>query len=83
MDGNEDGDAFTNFEEYVLGLDLEVAEFDSLPKGIIARNLNNDNITFPVLAGRSYRIWYVDDLTQPGNPRDCFSITKTIFLHLD
>ena len=78
MDGNEDGDAFTNFEEYVLGLDLEVAEFDGLPKGIIARNLNNDfNITFPVLAGRSYRIWYVDDLTQPWQPAGIrFSITE-------
>ena len=35
MDGNEDGDAFTNFEEYVLGLDLEVAEFDGHPRALL------------------------------------------------
>ena len=77
-DGNEDGDAFTNFEEYVLGLDPEVAESNGLPKGLIARNLNNDfTITFPVLAGRSYRMWYVDDLTQPWQPAGIpFSITE-------
>ena len=77
-DGNEDGDAFTNFEEYVLGLDLGVAEFNGLPKGLIARNLNNDfTITFPALAGRSYRVWYVDDLTQAWQPAgDSFSITE-------
>lgn len=76
-DGNQDGDAFTNFEEYVLGLDLGVAEFNGLPKGLIARNLNNDfTITFPALAGRSYRVWYVDDLTQAWQPAgDRFSIT--------
>ena len=77
-DGNEDGDAFTNFEEYVLGLDLGVAEFNGLPKGLIARNLNNDfTVTFPALAGRSYRVWYVDDLTQAWQPAgDSFSITE-------
>jgi hypothetical protein len=77
-DGNQDGDAFTNFEEYVLGLDLGVAEFNGLPKGLIARNLNNDfTITFPALAGRSYRVWYVDDLTQAWQPAgDRFSIAE-------
>ena len=76
--GNQDGDAFTNFEEYVLSLDLGVAEFNGLPKGLIARNLNNDfTITFPVLAGRSYRVWYVDDLTQAWQPAgNRFSIVE-------
>ena len=76
-DGNEDGDAFANFEEYVLGLDLGVVEFNGLPKGLILRNLDNDfTITFPVLAGRSYRVWYVDDLTETWQPAgDRFSIT--------
>ena len=77
-DGNEDGDAFTNFEEYVLGLDIGVAEFNGLPKGLIASNLNGDfTITFPVLAGRSYRVWYVDELTQPWQPAgNRFSIAE-------
>jgi hypothetical protein len=77
-DGNEDDDAFTNFEEYVLGLDLGEVEFNSLPKGLISKNLENDfTITFPVLAGRSYRVWYVDDLTQAWQPAgDSFSITE-------
>ena len=77
-EGNEDGDAFTNFEEYVLGLDLGVAEFNGLPKGLIARNSNNQfTITFPALAGRSYRVWYVDDLTHAWQPAgDSFSITE-------
>jgi hypothetical protein len=74
--GNEDGDAFANFEEYVLGLDLGLVDFNGLPKGLISKNLENDfTITFPVLAGRSYRVWYVDDLTQPWQPAgDRFSI---------
>jgi len=68
-DGNDDGDAFTNFEEYVLGLDLGAAEFNGLPQGLIASNESGDfTVTFPVLAGRSYRIWYVDDLTQSWQP---------------
>ena len=77
-DGNEDGDAFTNFEEYVLGLDLGLAEFNGLPQGLIASNLNgNFTITFPVLAGRSYRVWYVDELTQPWQPAgNRFSISE-------
>jgi len=77
-DGNEDGDAFTNFEEYVLGLDLGVAEFNGLPQGLIETNLSGDfTVTFPVLAGRSYRVWYVDDLTQTWQPAgSSFSITE-------
>lgn len=77
-DGNEDGDAFTNFEEYVLGLDIGVAEFNGLPKGLIASNLNGEfTLTFAALAGRSYRVWYVDDLTQPWQPAgNRFSISK-------
>ncbi len=61
--GNDDGDAYNNFEEYVLGLDLGVAEFNGLPQGLIESNgLDGFTVTFPVLAGRSYRVWYVDDL---------------------
>jgi hypothetical protein len=63
--GNTDGDAYTNFEEYVLGLDLGVAEFNRLPQGLIETDHNGEfTVTFPVLAGRSYGVWYVDDLTQ-------------------
>ncbi|MGJ8650368.1 MAG: alpha-amylase family glycosyl hydrolase [Opitutaceae bacterium] len=61
--GNDDGDAYTNFEEYVLGLDLTVAEFNGKPQGLVAPNGSGGfTVTFPVLAGRSYRIWYVDNL---------------------
>jgi hypothetical protein len=37
----------------------------------------NFTITCPVLAGRSYRVWYVDDLTQPWQPAgNRFSISE-------
>lgn len=77
-DGNDDGDAFTNFEEYVLGLDLGSAEFNGLPQGLIESNESGHfTVTFPVLAGRSYRVWYVDDLTQTWHPAGGrFSITE-------
>ena len=76
--GNDDGDAYTNFEEYVLGLDLGVAEFNGLPQGLIETNGSGDfTVTFPVLAGRSYRVWYVDDLTQTWQTAgSSFSITE-------
>jgi len=71
-EGNDDGDAFTNFEEYVLGLDTDVAEFDGLPKGLVApAESGGFTVTFPVLAGRTYRVWYTDDLAgawQPAGP---------------
>jgi len=77
-DGNDDGDAYSNYDEYVLGLDLEVAEFNGLPQGLIAIIESGEfTITFPVLAGRSYRVWYVDDLTQTWQPAGrSFSITE-------
>ncbi len=62
--GNGDGDPFNQLEEYVLGLDPNVAEFNGLPKGLIAATGTGAfTVTFPVLAGRSYQVWYVDDLT--------------------
>ncbi|MGB0415718.1 MAG: alpha-amylase family glycosyl hydrolase [Coraliomargarita sp.] len=62
--GNGDGDPFTQLEEFVLGLDPNVAEFNGLPKGLIAPSESGGfTVTFPVLAGRSYQVWYVDDLT--------------------
>ena len=34
-------------------------------------------MTFPVLAGRSYRVWYVDDLSQKWTAAgNSFSITE-------
>lgn len=75
--GNDDGDAYTNFEEFVLGLDLGQAEFNGLPRGLIeSSGTGSFTVTFPVLAGRSYRIWYTDDLTQSWNPAgSSFSIS--------
>ena len=68
-DGNDDGDAFTNLEEYVLGLDTGVAEFNGLPRGTIAPTESGGfTVTFPVLADRTYRVWYVDDLTGTWQP---------------
>jgi hypothetical protein len=62
----------------VLGLDLGVAEFNSLPQGLIESDGDGDfTLTFPVLAGRSYRVWYVDDLTQTWQTAgSSFSITE-------
>ncbi len=71
--GNDDMDAYTNFEEYILGLDLGVAEFNGLPQGLIESGGSGGfTVTFPVLGGRSYRVWYVDDLTDTWNPAGSF-----------
>jgi glycosidase len=68
-DGNDDGDAFTNLEEYVLGLNTGVAEFDGLPRGTIAPTESGGfTVTFPVLAGRTYRVWYSGDLSGTWQP---------------
>ncbi|HAV12694.1 MAG TPA: hypothetical protein DCX06_04235 [Opitutae bacterium] len=77
--GNDDGDAFTNYEEYVLGLNLGVAEFNGLPQGLIAKNVTGGfTVTFPVLAGRSYRVWYTDDLSDTWDPAGgSFSISES------
>ncbi|MGJ8651862.1 MAG: alpha-amylase family glycosyl hydrolase [Opitutaceae bacterium] len=76
--GNDDGDAYSNFEEYVLGLNLGVAEFNGLPQGLIESNgIGGFTVTFPVLAGRSYRVWYTDDLSLSWQPAgSSFSITE-------
>ena len=83
-DGNDDGDTYSNFEEYVLGLDPGVAEFNRRPSGLVESDGSGGfTITFPVLAGRSYRIWYVDDLTQTWQPAGAsFSITQSDPAHV-
>lgn len=66
--GNTDGDPFNNFEEYVLGLDPTVVEFNGLTQGLVAPDGNGGfNITFQTLSGRNYQIWYSDDLNGPWN----------------
>jgi hypothetical protein len=83
-EGNDDGDTYSNFEEYVLGLDPGVAEFNRRPSGLVESDGSGGfTITFPVLAGRSYRIWYVDDLTQTWQPAGAsFSITQSDPAHV-
>ncbi|WP_158279833.1 alpha-amylase family glycosyl hydrolase [Coraliomargarita sinensis] len=67
--GNPDGDPYDNYDEYVLGLNPEVPEYDGLPRGTIApTETGGFTVTFPLLAGRTYRVWYVDDLSEAWQP---------------
>ena len=62
--GNSDGDAYNNYEEYVLGLNPQVAEFNGLTQGLVAPDGNGGfNVSFQTLTGRYYQIWYSDNLT--------------------
>ena len=62
--GNSDGDAYNNYEEYVLGLDPLTAEFNGLTQGLVARDGSGGfDVTFQTLAGRYYQIWYNENLT--------------------
>ena len=61
--GNPDGDQYNNFEEYVLGLDPQVEEFNNSVQGLVTLNKSGGfNLTFPTLANRYYQIWYNDNL---------------------
>ena len=82
--GNTDGDPYTNYEEFVLGLDPDSAEFNCLPQGLIEGDGSGGfTVTFPVLAGRSYRVWYVDDLTQTWQTAgSSFSISEDNTAHV-
>lgn len=66
--GNPDGDAYNNYEEYVLGLNPQVSEFNRLTQGLVAPDGNGGfNITFQTLTGRYYQIWYSDNLASGWN----------------
>lgn len=62
--GNPDGDLFNNLEEYILGLDPRYPDYTGWPHGWITQGDPEDtyDVTFPVLAGRLYQLWYVDAL---------------------
>ena len=61
--GNPDEDSFNNIEEYILGLDPRTPNSNGWPQGLITRGMNSTyNVSFPVLLGRRYQIWYVDSL---------------------
>ena len=61
--GNSDGDAYNNYEEYVLGPDPQAMEFNGLTRGLVAPDGAGADVTFQTLTGRYYQIWYSDDLS--------------------
>ncbi|GHB99995.1 alpha-amylase family glycosyl hydrolase [Cerasicoccus arenae] len=76
-DGNLDGDLLTNDEEYVLGYNPNLADNHMLPQGQIGQTESgNSTITFPILAGRTYRIWYSDNL-ENGSWQDAGAFSTT------
>ncbi len=61
--GNPDQDPYNNIEEYILGFDPLSPDFNGWPQGRITQAVDNTyHVTFPVLPGRRYQLWYVDAL---------------------
>jgi hypothetical protein len=56
---DSDGDGFTNLEEWVLGL---LASTPDRYAWTVARTDPHVTITCPTLTGRTYRVWFSDDL---------------------
>lgn len=58
---DKDGDGISNRDEYLLGLNAETPD-----KYVWSQTINPGTgfitIAYPTIAGRSYRIWYSDDL---------------------
>lgn len=61
-----DGDGFTNLEEWVLGL---LASKSDRYAWTVVRTAPNITVTCPTLPGRTYRVWFSNDLIfwQPGS----------------
>jgi hypothetical protein len=82
-DGDPDGDGIKNIDEYITGLDPQVPDAQNYPRPSISHNTGGSQpeddtftLNFPVLAGRSYRIWYASSPDGPFNPAgDAFSIS--------
>jgi len=73
--GDIDDDGMNNRTEFVLGLNPRVDDRQQYPRAAINRpEAGGYQITFPVLAGRSYRVWYSDDLVDWDPVGSAFSI---------
>ena len=73
--GDIDGDGMTNRIEFVLGLDPRVADRDRFPQAAVhGPESGGYTVTFPVLGGRTYRVWYSDDLVDWDPAGPSFSI---------
>jgi hypothetical protein len=76
-DGDIDEDTISNIAEYVTGMDSTLDDRGAYPRVAAIPEVNgNFKIQFPVLTGRTYRIWYVDDLTGTWQNAGAFSPTQ-------
>ncbi len=65
-DGDFDGDGLTNWQEYVAGLNpADPSDGNQFPKLTIhSDEARRVHITYPVLQGRRYRLWWSSDTRQ-------------------
>ncbi len=62
--GDDDGDGVSNLDEYILGMNPQTNDSAAFPRPTVSSpNPSSFNLTFPTLAGRTYQIWYSDNLT--------------------
>jgi hypothetical protein len=62
-DGDPDNDTISNLAEYVVGMNPAVDDRSDFPRIRFAPDAPGPHtLVFPVLAGRTYRVRYVDDL---------------------
>ncbi len=62
--GDPDLDSISNEDEFIVGTNPQVSDAHLFPRASIAAGNapGTNTITFPTLAGRTYRVWYSDDL---------------------
>jgi hypothetical protein len=76
-DGDADGDGIDNLDEYTVGLNPMVDDRNDYPRAAISSATASSFIlNFPVKAGRSYRVWYVDDLNGTWQSAASFNATS-------
>ena len=77
-EGDADDDTIRNLDEYITGLDPTVDDAADFPQARLAEAVTPGDftLTFPVRAGRTYRIRYVDELTGTWQNAVSFTVTE-------
>ncbi len=77
---DRDGDGLTNLEEWVLGL---LASSPDRYAWTVARTAPNVTVTCPTLAGRTYRVWFSEELATWQPASEPFAGTGGDFVWID